>query len=144
MAVPLRSQAELQRVFEPILRAVERQSGVAGTFVDKDLYCIYLATLWANVVMDPAAIGLAEDDLEGAHDVINLNAARLLGDAEAGAITRAFEFVNGPDGEQAMEKAKVPKAHRDLLRYFSSMILDPERHRAAMAGYRNQSDSQGT
>ena len=147
--MPLRSQAELQRVFEPILASVERQSRVAARFVDKDLYRIYLATLWANVVMDPAAIGLGEGDLEGAHDVINLNVAGLLGEAQA--ITGAFEFINSPDGEQAMAKAKVPRTHRDLLLYFSSMILDPERHRiamarhrAAMADYRNQRDSQGT
>ena len=147
--MPIRSQAELQRLFEPILAAVERQSGVAERFVDKDRYRIYLATVWANVVMDPAAIGLTEDDLESAHDVINLNAQRLLGDDHA--ITAAFRFINSPDGERAMDQTKVPRAHRDLLLYFASMILDPERHRAEMArhrrataGYRNQSDSQGT
>ena len=139
--VPVRSQAELQRLFEPILAAVERQSGVAERFVDKDLYRIYLATVWANVVMDPAAIGLAEDDLESAHDVINLNARRLLGDDHA--ITAAFKFINSAAGERAMDLAKVPRTHRDLLLYFSSMILDPERHRRAMADYRNQSDNQG-
>ena len=110
--------------------------------MDKDLYRIYLATVWANMVMDPAAIGLAEDDLESAHDVINLNAERLLGDEHA--ITAAFRFINSPDGERAMDVAKVPRAHRDLLLYFSSMILDPDRHRRAMADYRNQSDNQGT
>lgn len=143
-ALPHRSQAELQLLFEPILSAVERQSGVAGRFVDKDLYQIYLATLWANVVMDPDAVGLSEDDLESAHDVINLSAERFVGDERA--ITAAFRFVAGTAGEQAMDKAKVPRAHRDLLLYFSSMILDPEGHRRAMARYRyrNQSDSQGT
>ena len=90
--MPIRSQAELQRLFEPILAAAERQSGVAERFVDKDLYRIYLATVWANVVMDPAAIGLTEDDLESAHDVINLNAQRLIGDEHA--ITAAFRFVS--------------------------------------------------
>ena len=140
--VPLRSEAELQRIFEPILATVERQSGIAGRFVDKDRYRIYLATLWANLVMDPAAIGLAEDDLESAHDVINLEATRLLGDERP--ITASFEFIASSAGEAAMDQAKVPRAHRDLLAYFSSMILDPEGHRREMARYRNQSDSSGT
>lgn len=140
--VPIRSQAELQRLFEPVLAAAERQSGVAERFVDKDLYRICLATIWANVVMDPAAFGLTEDDLESAHDVINLNARRLTGDERA--ITTAFRFVSSQEGERAMAQAKVPRAHRDLLLYFSSMILDPVRHRRAMTDYRNQSDSQGT
>ena len=129
-------------MFEPILAAVERQSGVAGRFVDKNAYRIYLATLWANIVLDPSAVGLHDDDLESVHDVINLNAARLLGDDHA--ITAAFRFVGSAEGEAAMAQAKMPRAHRDLLLYFSSMILDPDGHRHRMARYRNQSDSQGT
>ena len=128
-------------MFEPILAAVERQSSVAGRFVDKSLYRIYLATLWANVVMDPGAVGLHEDDLESAHDVINLAAARVLGDERA--ITAAFRFISSRDGEDAMNQAKVPGPHRDLLVYFSSMILDPDGHKRWMEHYRNQSDNQG-
>lgn len=137
----LRTEAELARMFEPILAAVERQSSVAGRFVDKNLYRIYLATLWANIVMDPGAVGLHEDDLESAHDVINLAASRVLGDERA--ITAAFRFISGRDGEEAMNQAKVPSPHRDLLVYFSSMILDPDGHKRWMERYRNQSDSQG-
>ena len=144
------SEAELTRVLQPIMAAVERQSGVAGRFVDKNIYCIYLATLWANLVLDPAAVGLAEDDLEGAHDVINLAAARILGEDKA--INAAFRFINGRDGERAMDEAKLTRTHRDLLAFFCSMILDPDGHRRWLAdqrervkrpGYRNQSDSQG-
>ena len=138
----MRSPAELQRLFEPILAAAEKQSSVAGAFVDKDRYRIYLATLWANVVMDPAAIGLGEDDLENAHDVINDNAERLLGEAQA--VKAAFRFIVSDEGQAAMDQARVKRPHRDLLQYFSSMILDPEGHREAMARYRNQRDSQGT
>ena len=132
----------MARIFQPILAAVERQASVAGRFVDKDVYRIYLATLWANIVMDPSALDLGEDDLESAHDVINLAAARLLGHDEA--ITASFKFINSRDGEQAMTQAKVPGPHRDLLVYFSSMILDPDGHRRWMDRYRNHSDSHGT
>ena len=47
-----RSEVELVRIFEPILAAAERQSSVAERFVHKDLYRIYLATMWANLVME--------------------------------------------------------------------------------------------
>ena len=125
--VPAHSEAELARLFAPILSSMERQAGVAGRFVDKARYRIHLATLWANLVMDPAACGIDETDLENAHDVINLAAERVLGEGEA--ITAAFRFLSGQDGEKAMDAAQLRATHRQLLLYFSSMILDPAGHR---------------
>ena len=122
-----RSQAELSQLLGPVLAAAKRQSEVADRFVDKNVYCIYLATLWANLVVDPAAAGIDEADLEAAHDVVNLAAAPILG--EEAAITAAFRFLNTKDGEQAMERAKLTRRHRQLLAYFCSMILDPDGHR---------------
>lgn len=130
-----RSEAELARIFQPILAAAAQQASLAERVVDKDLYRIYLATLWANVVMDPIAAGIDESDLEAAHDVINLGAGRVLGDDEA--ITAAYRFIETKAGEQALERAKVPRRHRDLLRYFCSMILDPDGHRQRMADARH-------
>jgi len=136
----MRSEAEIARILNPVLAAVERQSGVAERFVDKDVYRIYLATLWANLVMDPAAAGIDESDLENSHDVINRAAARVLGDEEA--ITGAYRFLNSKDGERAMQQAKLGARHRQLLQYFCSMILDPDGHRRWMeevaAGRRGQ------
>ena len=129
-----RSEVELARIFEPILAAAERQSSVAERFVHKDLYRIYLATMWANLVMDPAAVGIDECDLESAHDVINLAAAKIVGDGQA--ITAAFHFVNSKDGERAMDQARLSARHRQLLQYFSSMILDPDGHRRWMDAVR--------
>ena len=129
-----RSEAELARVFQPILATAERQSSVAERFVHKDLYRIYLATLWANLVMDPAAAGIDESDLENAHDVINLAAGKILGEDEA--ITAAFRFLDSEAGEQAMGKAKLSARHRQLLGYFCSMILDPDGHKRRMAEVR--------
>ncbi len=116
------------------MAAVERQSGVAGRFVDKDVYRIYLATLWANLTMDPAACGIGEHDLEAAHDVINLAAGRVLGEQEA--VVGAFRFINSRGGERAMDAAKLTRTHRDLLLYFCSLILDPDGHRRWMAEVR--------
>jgi hypothetical protein len=54
-----------------VLREIERRCSVAGSFVDKDLYRVNLATLWANLVMDPGDADLTEDALEPLHDFLN-------------------------------------------------------------------------
>ncbi|MDE0008336.1 MAG: hypothetical protein OXS50_08655, partial [Gammaproteobacteria bacterium] len=48
------------------------------------------------------------------------------------AFAGCFRFINSRTGELAMDKAKVSKTHRQLLLYFSSMILDPDGHRRWM------------
>lgn len=132
--MPNRSNTELARVFEPILAAAQKQASVADGVVDRDLYRIYLATLWANLALDPAAANIAETDLEAAHDAINSLARRVLGEEDA--ITAAFRFIDGKEGEQALARAKTTTRHRALLQYFCSMILDPEGHRQRMAAAR--------
>ena len=137
--MPTRSEADLARIFQPILASVEKQSGVVERFLDKDLYRIYLATLWANLVLDPAAASIDESDLENAHDVINLTAAKVLGEEEA--IVSAYRFINGKEGESAMARAKLSSRHRQLLLYFCSMILNPEDHRRWMTEIRERRPS---
>ena len=132
--MPNRSHTELARVFEPILAAAQKQASVADGVVDRDLYRIYLATLWANLALDPTAANIAETDLEAAHDAINGLARRVLGEEDA--ITAAFRFIDGKEGEQALARAKTTTRHRALLQYFCSMILDPEGHRQRMAAAR--------
>ena len=124
------SEADLARILAPTLAALERHCGVADRFVDKNAYRIHLATLWANLVMDPAACGLDEDDLEAAHDVIDLAGRRVLGEEQS--VVASFRFLNSPDGQRAVEQARLTRSHRDLLAYFCSMILDPDGHRRAM------------
>ena len=124
------TEAEIARALTPILKEVSERASVAGNFIDKDSYRIYLATVWANIVMDPSALGVDEEELENVHDLINLSAHQVLGEDEA--ITGCFRFINSRSGELAMDKAKVSKTHRQLLLYFSSMILDPDGHRRWM------------
>ena len=129
--VPFRmTEAEIARALAPILKEVSERASVAGSFIDKDSYRIYLATVWANIVMDPSALGVDEEELENVHDLINLSAQQVLGEDEA--IAGCFRFINSRAGELAMDKAKVSKTHRQLLLYFSSMILDPDGHRRWM------------
>lgn len=121
---------DIQHALKPILEEIEKRSVLVEPFVDKETYRIYLATLWSNLVLKPEEAGLVEEDLESAHDLINTRARNVLGDDEA--ITECFRFINSRHGEKAMETAKLSKTHKELLAYFSSMILDPEGHKRWM------------
>ena len=127
--------ARLNARFAPVLDEVEWRANIAATFVDKDIYRILLATVWAEVVMNPARAGLSEADLESLHDVLNARAKAVLGGEDA--IRDCFRFVNSSAGERAMIATRLAQTHRDLLLYFSSMILDPEGHRRWMEGVRD-------
>ncbi len=121
---------ELREAFTAVLDDIGERSSVADKFIDRDVYQLYLATLWANVVMNPDEVGLTEAELPALHEVLNERLVKVLG-ADA-SLTECFRFVNSKRGERAMQEASLTKTHKDLLLYFSSMILDPEGHRRWM------------
>jgi len=123
-------RTDLAAAFDPVLDDISERSRVAERFVDKDLYRIYVATLWANVVLDPADVGIGEEDLEDLHDVVNARIAEVLGSEYS--VRECFRFLNSKSGEQAMQAARLTQTHKDLLLYFSSMILDPDGHKRWM------------
>ncbi len=121
---------ELEATLQPVLIDVRERSTVADRFIDRDLYQISIATLWANLVLNPGDVGMEEADLELAHDLINTEIAAQLG---AQADLRAcFSYLNSKPGEQAMQSVKLGQNHKDMLLYFASMILDPEGHQRWM------------
>lgn len=124
----------LQALFEPVFNDIVGRSTVTDRFVDRDLYQIFVTTLWANVVLDPEDVGIAEVDLEALFDVVNAEVCRVLGPDND--LKSSFRFINGKSGERAMQEARLTKNHKDLLLYFSSMMLDPEGHRQWMAEVR--------
>jgi hypothetical protein len=127
---PPLTEADLASAFAPVMLDIEKRSCVADRFIDKDLYRIYIATLWANVVLDPADVGLTEDDLEPLHDWVNGQLTSTLGTNDG--ISTCFDFLNSKPGEAAMGRAQLTKNHRELLQYFCSLILDPEGHKRWM------------
>ena len=122
-----RSPSDFDVRLAPVLADIERRCGVAGSFVDKDLYRINIATLWANVVLDPADAGLANDDLEPLHDFLNQAMEPVLGRGQT--LTECFRFINSKAGEQAMDRCRLTTTHRQMLLYFCSIILDPAGHK---------------
>lgn len=116
--------------FSQILDDIERRSCVTEHFVDRETYQLYIATLWANVVLNPGDAGLDESALEPLHGYLNERVAQVLG--ASASVTECFRFVNSKAGERAMSEARLNSTHRELLLYFSSMILDPDGHRRWM------------
>ena len=104
-------------------------------FIDRNLYQVYMATLWANVVLSPSEAGIDEEDLEGLHDLVVDELSEVLG--KGTDLKTVFEFISSKPGEQAMLEAKLNQTHKDLLQYFSSMILDPEGHERWMSEIRD-------
>ena len=121
---------ELKYAFEPVFTDIKERSTVAERFIDRSAYQVYVATLWANVVLSPGEAGIAEDDLEDLHDLVVADIQSVLGSSED--LTTVFTFISTKPGEQAMIEAKLNQTHKDLLLYFSSMILDPDGHKKWM------------
>ena len=109
---------------------------MAESFIDRSLYQVYVATLWANVVLSPGEAGIDEDDLEDLHDLVVGEIKAVLGQQED--LTSVFTFIDSKAGEQAMLEAKLNQTHKDLLTYFSSMILDPDGHKKWMDEIRDK------
>lgn len=124
------SNATIRARFDEILDDIESRSSVADRFVDKEVFQLYIATLWANVVLNPSDAGLTEAALEPLHDYLNERIAKVLG--PSATLTECFRFVNSKAGERAMSSARLNSTHKELLLYFSSMILDPDGHRRWM------------
>ena len=121
---------ELKYAFEPVFSDIKERSTVAERFIDRSLYQVYVATLWANVVLSPGEAGIEEEDLEDLHDLVVADVQSVLGNKED--LTTVFTFISSKSGEQAMIEAKLNQTHKDLLQYFSSMILDPDGHKQWM------------
>ena len=126
---------DLKYAFEPVFADIRERSTVVERFIDRNLYQVYMATLWANVVLSPGEAGIGEEDLEALHDLVVEELAEVLG--KGAHLKSVFEFISSKPGEQVMLEAKLNQTHKDLLQYFSSMILDPEGHQRWMSEIRD-------
>ena len=126
---------DLKYAFEPVFTDIRERSTVVERFIDRNLDQVYMATLWANVVLSPGEAGIGEDDLEALHDLVVEELGEVLG--KGTDLNAVFEFISSKPGEQAMLEAKLNQTHKDLLQYFSSMILDPEGHERWMSEIRD-------
>ena len=116
--------------FAPVFADIRERATVTDRFLDRDLYRVYISTLWANVVLSPDEVGLTEEDLEPLHDILIDEVQAAIGGEET--LHSVFSFIASKAGERAMGEARLTQSHKDLLHYFASMILDPEGHKKHM------------
>ena len=127
-------QTRFAALYDPIVAEIERRAAVTDRFLDREAFRILLATVWANIVLDPEDGDLAEDDLEDFHDYLNDRAREVLG--EDGAVKASFRFLLTNEGEQAMGRHRVPAAHRRMLERIGTLIVDPHGLEAAVRAHR--------
>ncbi len=133
------AMSELKDHFAPVFADIRERSTVTDRFLDRDLYRVYMATLWSNVVLSPEEVGVEEDDLELLHDIVTEEISDAIGSVDS--LHEIFKFITTKDGERAMGEARLTQSHKDLLQYFASMILDPDGHRRYLDHIREQQDS---
>jgi len=112
---------------DAIFDEIRSQAKVADTFLDRERYQLLACTVWSNLVMNPDDAGLEDTDLEKVHDGIVQEIQKDLG--EEADLKTCFAFLTTKAGEKAMQENKLSGTHKDLLLYFSSMILDPDGHK---------------
>lgn len=126
----------LEEKFRSVFDDIRDRSTVVDRFIDRDLYRVYMATLWSNVVLSPEEVGLSEEDLEDLHDILLIEMSDAIGAQDS--LHPLFQFISSKDGERAMAEARLTQTHKDLLQYFASMILDPDGHKKFMADIRKK------
>lgn len=112
---------EIRRHFKPAIEEIISKCEVTDGFVDKDLFRVYVATVWGNAVLDPERSGLEESDLPDLHDFFNEEVAAVLGREQT--VTTVYEYLVSKQGEEAMDRLSVSARHREFVAYFARLIL---------------------
>lgn len=116
----MEQDASLAERYQDILAEIERLSKVADQFLDTELYRVYLATLWTNAVLEPKRAGLGSDEIEAFYDFLNERGRDILGGEEP--LKDCFRYLSSRQGEQAMERLRLPAAHREQLTRFGTLM----------------------
>ena len=126
----MQSSVAIAEHFAPVFKDIRERATVTERFIDRDLYRVYISTLWSNVVLSPDEVGLDEEDLPELHDIVIAEISDAIGTVDS--LHEIFQFIVSKDGERAMQDARLTQSHKDLLQYCASMILDPDGHKRYM------------
>jgi hypothetical protein len=112
---------ELRRQFSPAILEIIDQCRVSDDFVDKEMFRVYIATIWGNAVLEPARTGLEESELSVLHDYLNEEIEKIMGPGED--ITSCYEFIVSKEGDESLARLQVSARHKEFLHYFARLIL---------------------
>ena len=116
--------SEIQSLYQSVVEDILELCIVDEIILDKEMFKIYIATVWGNSVLEPQRMGIAENDLAVLHDYLNEELEKAVG--PGGSITGCFEFIMTKQGEESLARYRVTKQHKEFLHYFARLILSPE------------------
>ncbi len=107
--------------FSPAVQEIIESCTIEDKFIDKDLFQVYVCTIWGNAALDPGKSGIDESDLPVLHDYLNEEIQTVLGTQTQ--IADCFEYLTSKQGEEALVRLQVSKHHREFIEYFNRIIL---------------------
>jgi len=112
---------EARQRFSPSVSEIIDGCMIEESFVDKDMFRVYIMTIWGNAVLEPERTGITVDDLSVLHDYLNEEIVQILG---AGTdLIGCYEFIMSKPGEESLERLQISAEHRAFLRHFAGLIL---------------------
>jgi hypothetical protein len=112
---------DIRLAFEPVIEKIFASCALTDHLADKEMFQIYIATVWGNAALDPRQAGLCDDDLSLLHDYLNEVIHPVLGNGSS--VTSCFEFLDSKRGQEAMERFQLTKRHKEFLAYFTAIVL---------------------
>lgn len=115
---------EIRSLYQSVVDDILDLCIVAETILDKEMFKIYIATIWGNSVLEPQRMGIEENDLSMLHDYLNEELEKVVG--KGTSITSCFEFIMTKQGEESLSRYRMTKQHKEFLYYFARLILPPQ------------------
>lgn len=115
---------EIRDKFRPAVKEIVEMCSVSDSMFDKEMFQIYIATIWANAVIDPRRNEIEEEDLPVLHDFLNEELQILLNPDTS--ITSCYKFIISSEGEESIKRLRIASRHKEFLYYFSRLILSTE------------------
>ena len=111
----------IRKSFKPAVNEILETCSISEAFVDKEMFQVYMTTVWGNAVLEPARTGIEESDLPLLHDFLNEELEDIMG--EGYSLTDCFEYLVSKDGEDAMLRLQLTSNHKEFIHYFARLIL---------------------
>ena len=111
----------IRKSFKPAVNEIIETCSISDAIVDKEMFQVYMVTVWGNAVLEPARTGIEESDLPLLHDFLNEELEDIMG--EGYSLTDCFEYLVSKDGEDAMVRLQLTSNHKEFIEYFARLIL---------------------
>ena len=115
----------VRQQFEAAITEIIDGCRINDNFVDKDMFRVYIMTIWGNAVIEPERSGIAVDDLIVLHDYLNEEIAGVLGHGVD--LTACYEHIMSKAGEDGLVRLNLSAEHKAFLYHFAGLILSRPR-----------------